>query len=270
MRKLWIAASLSLLALPFGQAADSPKEEAQQKAHRVYLNTYTRGWFVDADKNGDGYLTLAEYSAAEKSLKGATKTSRFRHADTNGDQLVSFDEAKAQKRWEIEHHPAIEKVALDRWLDKIKESDGDLYASLVAQYDADGDGALTVTEMRPAIVALGKPKSALLVDGNHDGQIDAVERLRKWIDKNHDGTIGPAEAKRAKAADLNDDHKIGPKERALWRKKTADLNQDHKVDAKERHLATKKVADRNRDGTVDRVERRKAFRARPRAFRRPR
>jgi len=262
MRKPWIAVLASLFALPGGWAQGSSKEQAQKKVHRAYLNTYHRGWFAKADKNDDGYLTLAEYSAAEKALKGTTYAARFRHADKNKDRLVSREEAKAQKLWEIEHHTAIEKEALEELLETIEESDADLYADLLENYDADNDGTFNVTEVRHVVVALGKPKSELLVDGNSDGQIDAVERLRKWVDADHDGTIESAEIKRAKAADLNDDHKVDRKERRLWRKKTADLNNDRTVDATERSIAAKKAADRNKDGTVDAKEKGLAWKRR--------
>lgn len=270
MRKLWIVALVSLFALPCCWAEDGPKEEAQQKVHRAYLKTYHRSWFVRADKNANGYLTLAEYSAAEKALKGATYVTRFRHADTNNDRLVSLEEAKAQKLWEIEHHAAIEKEALEELLEEVKESDADLYAALLKHYDADDDGTFSVTEVRHVVVALGKPKSTLLVDGNRDGEIDAVERLRKWVDADHDGTIEAAEVKRAKAADLNDDHKVDRKERRLWRKKATDLNKDHKVDARELKIAGKKAADRNKDGKVGPLERKKAVKVRSRLRKRRR
>ena len=219
------------------------QEGLKDRVHDKYRATYTRGWFIQADTNADGHLTLQEFEAVSKRFPGRFDASRFRHADTNQDGLVSFEEAKAEKHWEIDHHATLEPQVYVHILDRIKAENAELYAALVARFDADGDGSITAAELKRLGTAYCAHKR---VDGNHDGKIDPVERMRAWVDRNHDGVIGPWERRRAQAADLNDDHRVDAHER---RRAAVDRNHDGTIDDTER--------DRARDRREDRVDRRR-------------
>ena len=102
--------------------------------------------FTDLDLNGDGLITLDEVREQ--------RDARFAAADADGDGLLSADELTAQSA-----ERAAERVA-----------------KMIAQFDENDDGMLSVTE-------LPKPR----------GGQDRAERIFERLDADGDGAITEAE-----------------------------------------------------------------------------
>ncbi|MGB0439290.1 MAG: EF-hand domain-containing protein [Paracoccaceae bacterium] len=103
--------------------------------------------FAELDANGDGQLTVAEFETAA--------AARFAAADTDGNGALSPDELSAQAQRDVSDR-------MQRRIDR-----------MVSRMDENGDGALSMDEMRP--------------------RGPGPERMIKRMDENGDGTISQEE-----------------------------------------------------------------------------
>ena len=88
VRKAWtLVAALALLAAPAfaGSGRPSADEIAAQKA----------ALFKQADTDGDGALSPAEFETFRQLVRAAMAERMFARADTNGDGKVTLDELQA-------------------------------------------------------------------------------------------------------------------------------------------------------------------------------
>lgn len=159
---------------------------------------------AEADTDGDGKLSKEEREAAR-------------------DQFRAFE----KKRWEEfqQKHPEASKRLGDR-----------------ADRDDDGkvDAAERLDAMRKADALHEKRVENFDKDGN--GRLDAEEREaeRRWLHEHNPRPDAETEGKRGgeprERADVNNDGKVGPRERERMRevKERADVNNDGRVGPRER------------------------------------
>jgi hypothetical protein len=80
--------------------------------NKLYQEKYNLEQFKLTDTNGDGFLSPDEL-AARPAWKGGyffgADDERIALADKDGDKLISLEEAKAEKQWEIEHAEELNK-----------------------------------------------------------------------------------------------------------------------------------------------------------------
>lgn len=209
MKKLWIigvmvALTAGLLVLP---AAAQDASQAQGKAAQLFKQADTNGdgsvtldelktvlpgmtqeRFSTLDRNGDGALTRedlrssgARAGAGAVGARGAGQMlARLKQADTNGDQRITLEEAKA----------AFPQVTQDRF----------------NRFDRNGDGVISREDL-PSGGAGGARGGAQLLerlkqaDTNGDGKVSfeeakaafprATEEVFKRFDRNGDGFLSP-------------------------------------------------------------------------------
>ena len=88
-RKWILAAALALFAVPALAAAGRPSRE-QITADRAAA-------FAQADADGDGTLSPAEFETFHQLMKAKMAQSWFAHADANGDGKVTLEELDAAR-----------------------------------------------------------------------------------------------------------------------------------------------------------------------------
>jgi hypothetical protein len=97
VRKAWtLAAAVALLAAPAFAGAGRPSadEIASDKA----------ALFKQADANGDGALSPAEFDTFRQLVRAKMAERMFARADTNGDGKLSLDEIQAARPHRGCHH----------------------------------------------------------------------------------------------------------------------------------------------------------------------
>jgi EF hand len=116
--------------------------------------------FAEADANGDGALTLAEFQASF--------AARFSKADTNADSMLDAAEFAAgmpagrggeRSTWRMQHWKAHMDERRERWAER-----------LFARFDANGDGAIAAEE-----ISARSAKIFALFDNNNDGTLTLAE-----------------------------------------------------------------------------------------------
>lgn len=98
--------------------------------------------FKQADSNGDGLISRAEFAAA--------RSARFAQMDRNGDGVVSNDD--------------FGRIA------QFRPEAGKRLATLIAQADANGNGKVTKAEFEMSPMPIFD-----LIDANRDGKVDKAE-----------------------------------------------------------------------------------------------
>ncbi len=85
----------------------------------VNAEPYTVENVRSIDTNQDGVLDKSEIAADPKMYKYYGDKKAFQHADRNNDGVISVDEAKSQRQWQMKQNkPASKKEALEKIKDK--------------------------------------------------------------------------------------------------------------------------------------------------------
>ncbi len=124
----------SLLFFALSVAAPAAAQQAADAAQAIAR-------LMEADANRDGQVTRAELIS--------WRSANFTRFDRNGDRMVSIDDTPAFLR---------------------ASSIGDQLASMIKQYDANGDGRLTRAEFVDGPTPLFD-----LADANHNGVVTKAE-----------------------------------------------------------------------------------------------
>ena len=171
--------------------------EPQPVGHRWDLGAI----FMQFDTDGDGYLDMGEFQRAFRAL-GLKKRSgqkldidqkMFDSFDTNGDGMISVVEFEAnlfpKTRAKIEEKlDAGWKFDQKRWDESVKRHARWDMGKVFKQFDFDGDGYLTIAELKRAFRALGLSKRS-------GGKLVVDEKMFKSFDTNGGAplsSLGPA------------------------------------------------------------------------------
>jgi Ca2+-binding EF-hand superfamily protein len=137
-----------------------------------YDANYNKDRFTSADTNGDGMLSKQEAAAAMKGFEGKNGGERFDAADTNHDGMLSLQEATARVNLEKEHGVQKAREAQDEHYNSARFQDA----------DTNGDGFVSRDE------AAANKQWADKLGGNRFDEADT----------NHDGKLSMDEAKQEK------------------------------------------------------------------------
>ncbi len=159
--KITLAAALALgVALPATGVVAQPTGEAAPRLPA----------FAELDMNGDGQLTVDEFTAH--------RTARLQAQDADGDGLLSAQELAAAAQTRMQDRAARRAERM------------------VSRLDADGDGLLSLEEIADA---RGRSPERMLnrLDKDGDGSLSAEEfaavqeRMERKGDRGHDHGHGP-------------------------------------------------------------------------------
>jgi hypothetical protein len=100
-----------------------PKEKCPVKIllHKEYKNAYTKERFDKIDKDDNEYLDKEKLKAEQRLAELYSDKERFCMADTDNDGRLSYEECKAQVKYEKKHHRKLEKQAkkdAESWAEK--------------------------------------------------------------------------------------------------------------------------------------------------------
>ena len=144
---------------------------AVDAVQKGYNQKYSKDRFMEADTDGDGFLSKEEAAASITQFEGSAGNQRFEKADSNQDGLLSLEEAAARKGKEKEHGAEAARKAQDKHFNKDRfmeaDADGDGFVTWeeaaatkgvadtfggkrFTKADADGDGKLSFEEAKEA------------------------------------------------------------------------------------------------------------------------
>jgi len=188
-----------------------PPEGSQDKGRNF------KGFFEDADTNGDGVVSPDEFSALERisKLPEGTRREIFKRFDKNGDGLIQAPEMRPPQRPEGGGRP----------FPKLNE------------LDTDKDGKVSFAEFEVGPFAKRIPKERLReffgrLDRNSDGSLSAADmpqENRPYQDRPRDGRQEQREPGRMmEMLDLNGDKALSFEEfrRAPWMKEKGEDEQE--------------------------------------------
>eukprot|EP01051_Picozoa_sp_SAG22_P000507 SAG22_NODE_14_length_33165_cov_13.196698_26_plen_364_part_00 len=180
---------------PTIDTASSAEIGEQTPEPALEFGTLSEGFFTEADADGDGMVTKAEFIHWTHIEKGRAPTDadmkKFYDADANGDGRISraeFDRyVRRQKGKKLALSAAALEVAEAGGADEVVPEPslelGTLSEGFFTEADADGDGMVTKAEFMQWHAA------------NHDGRPPAHADMMKFYeaDENDDGSISLAE-----------------------------------------------------------------------------
>lgn len=197
-------AGASMLALPALLSAQEPAKTDQESVFKKldanndgtvtsdevsedqkrFFNRLLR----NADKDGDGKLTLAEFQAGTQDERPAD-----RPASPGGERRRPEggpNPAELEERFKQGDKNGNGKLEADEVPEEFRER----FQTLIERADKDGDKALTLEEFRGGVMAMGgnAPPGQPPKPGSPDGRPDAAMLFRN-IDKNGDGKVTPDE-----------------------------------------------------------------------------
>ena len=207
MRNLTIAAiGLAALAGACGMAqaqGDQPPAAQSEGGHG------RGGFFLRADANNDGVVTLAEFNAS--------RAAEFVRLDTNRDGQLSRDEMRAGRRWGGRDRGGPDGPGGDRLTRLDTNHDGNISRAefeagpngMFDRLDTNHDGVISAQELQAARDAMHQRIAERRADrpnpdANGDGNISRAEweamgaAQFQRMDANHDGRVTREEAEAAR------------------------------------------------------------------------
>jgi hypothetical protein len=165
-----------------GSHIQPAKPKGRQPIPRKQFDKAVEKLFKQADTNGDGTITLAEFNAVINARKAAVIQSRFDSIDTNRDKSISFAEFDAWQR-------SLGSVAL------AANGSADQDLAIVPEDIKPDVGRTENDEVVARLIEPLNPTMLTAANTNYDAGVSLAELLayegKRWdaADTNHDGWL---------------------------------------------------------------------------------